>query len=106
MLMASPQLVMSASPSTSKATNNNATSDYEETKFNEAYQKAILRKKLFKEYINRHGILERMNASIEALYECEQLPEDPIQFIVEQLRMPPVPKKKFVSRPVSAATRK
>ncbi|KAF5832424.1 hypothetical protein DUNSADRAFT_11670 [Dunaliella salina] len=49
--------------------------------FEQLVEKARLRKRLFKEYLTRHQVLERFNAAIEALFEQYHLPEDPFEFI-------------------------
>mmetsp|Transcript_34568 Transcript_34568/g.87420 ORF Transcript_34568/g.87420 Transcript_34568/m.87420 type:complete len:143 (-) Transcript_34568:564-992(-) len=60
-----------------------------EAKFQDMYEKAILRKKLFKEYIARNQVLERFNAAIEALFEAEVLPEDPVSWIADWVKANP-----------------
>uniref|UniRef100_A0A7S3R1H6 Uncharacterized protein n=1 Tax=Dunaliella tertiolecta TaxID=3047 RepID=A0A7S3R1H6_DUNTE len=49
--------------------------------FEQLVEKARLRKRLFKEYLSRHQVLECFNAAIEALFEQQHLPEDPFEFI-------------------------
>ncbi|KAL6763617.1 hypothetical protein V8C86DRAFT_2492191 [Haematococcus lacustris] len=41
------------------------TAAYGEARFTELYEKALLRKRLFKEYLGRHQVLERLNSAIE-----------------------------------------
>ncbi|KAG2495080.1 hypothetical protein HYH03_006691 [Edaphochlamys debaryana] len=53
--------------------------------FDEAYKRALERKRLFKEYLSRHQVMEKLNDSIEKLFECERLPEDPLGFIAETI---------------------
>mmetsp|Transcript_16381 Transcript_16381/g.48817 ORF Transcript_16381/g.48817 Transcript_16381/m.48817 type:complete len:104 (-) Transcript_16381:1037-1348(-) len=74
-----------------------------EERFNDAYEKALLRKRLFKEYLTRHQVIERVNHAIEALYESSTLPEDPFPFLVDQIKVPPKPGR---PRPSSATFRR
>ncbi|KAG1656747.1 hypothetical protein FOA52_009123 [Chlamydomonas sp. UWO 241] len=74
-----------------------------EERFNDAYEKALLRKRLFKEYLSRHQVLERFNLAIEALFECSELPQDPFPFLMDTLKTPLTASK---PRPASATFRK
>jgi hypothetical protein len=51
-----------------------------------AYNKAIAKKLIFKEYLARHKIIENMNAAIAQLFESPQLPDDPNEFIAAYIR--------------------
>ncbi|GIL75294.1 hypothetical protein Vretimale_7986 [Volvox reticuliferus] len=55
--------------------------EFSKQQFDEAYKRALERKRLFKEYLARHQVMEKLNGAIEKLYECERLPEDPLEFI-------------------------
>ncbi|PNH02204.1 hypothetical protein TSOC_011843 [Tetrabaena socialis] len=57
--------------------------EFSKTLFDEAYKRALERKRLFKEYLARHQVMEKLNGAIEKLYECERLPENPLDFIAE-----------------------
>ena len=77
----------------------------DDSRFDEAYQRALQRKALFKDYLSRHQVtrigspymmkallsilhekvMERLNVALEALYECPELPDDPGLFIAAQL---------------------
>mmetsp|Transcript_18850 Transcript_18850/g.32203 ORF Transcript_18850/g.32203 Transcript_18850/m.32203 type:complete len:124 (+) Transcript_18850:90-461(+) len=70
-----------ARPSSAHAGQQGTEKQPPDTHFDKVYAKALLRKKLFKEYIIAHGVMERLNIAIEALYECEVLPEDPMEFV-------------------------
>lgn len=34
-------------------------------------------------------VIDRFNAALESLFDCESLPEDPLPFIMDQMRAPP-----------------
>ncbi|EFJ49736.1 hypothetical protein VOLCADRAFT_104181 [Volvox carteri f. nagariensis] len=59
--------------------------EFTKQQFDEAYRRALERKRLFKEYLARHQVMERLNSAIEKLYECERLPEDPLEFIAVEV---------------------
>eukprot|EP00798_Chlamydomonas_sp_ICE-L_P018699 gene18699-25221_t len=64
------------------------TPQYSEERFNDVYNKALNRKKLFKEYISRHKVLEKMNAGIEEMFDSDQLPDDPMAFLAKFITTP------------------
>jgi hypothetical protein len=70
--------------------------------FNEAYEKALLRKQLFKDYLSRHQVLERFNLALEALFDCSELPEDPVPYLMEKMKNNRPSAKKPSNRPNSA----
>ena len=37
------------------------------------------------EYLARHAVCERLNAAIEALYDQERLPDDPVAFVAQEV---------------------
>jgi hypothetical protein len=47
----------------------------------EAYSKALEKKRIFKDYLARHKVVDNLNSAITQLFESPQLPEDPNQFI-------------------------
>lgn len=53
--------------------------------FEQAYQRALLRKRLFKEYLSRHQVLECLNQALEELYKAETLPDDPLSFLCKHI---------------------
>ncbi|KAG2436567.1 hypothetical protein HYH02_011504 [Chlamydomonas schloesseri] len=56
---------------------------FSKQQFDEAYRRALERKRLFKEYLSRHQVMEKLNGAIEQLYECERLPENPMEWIAD-----------------------
>ncbi len=53
--------------------------------FDAAYEGALRKKQVFKAYMESHGVMEAMNAAVTALFEAPALPEDPLQFLSQQL---------------------
>lgn len=60
--------------------------NFSKHQFDEAYKRALERKRLFKEYLARHQVMEKLNGAIEQLYECERLPENPMAFIADLIK--------------------
>ena len=56
-----------------------------ESQLDGAYNKALAKKRIFKEYLARHKVIENMNAAIEQLFESPQLPNDPNDFIAAHI---------------------
>lgn len=57
----------------------------QDKEFDDLYFKALERKRLFKEYMSRHQVMEKLNDAISTLYESGKLPDDPLEFIAEQI---------------------
>ncbi|GLC36870.1 hypothetical protein PLESTM_000512900 [Pleodorina starrii] len=59
--------------------------EFTKQQFEEAYKRALERKRLFKEVLREREVMEKLNGAIEKLYECERLPEDPLEFIAQEV---------------------
>lgn len=55
----------------------------------EEFQRQLIeaqeRKRIFKEYIAQHTVLEIMNEAMGALFKQDPLPQQPLQFIAEYI---------------------
>lgn len=59
--------------------------EFGRAQFEDAYKRALQRKQLFKEYLSRHQVMEKLNAAVEKLYESDRLPENPMDFIAQEI---------------------
>lgn len=55
-------------------------------RFSQAYDHAARRKQLFQAYLAQHKVLEGMNAAMQDLFSCEQLPSNPLLWLAAHLQ--------------------
>lgn len=53
--------------------------------FEQAHEQGLRKKQLFKEYLGRHEVMENINMAMEALFDCRELPHDPLKFLGQAL---------------------
>ena len=55
------------------------------TEFDRAYQAAITKKSIFKEYLERHQVMDGVNHALKALFDHAELHPNPLEFLGQQL---------------------
>ena len=53
--------------------------------FEQAHEQGLRKKQLFKEYLGRHEVMETINMAMESLFNCRELPYDPLKFLGQAL---------------------
>jgi hypothetical protein len=53
--------------------------------FDRVYQAAITKKSIFKEYLERHQVMDGVNHALKALFDHAELPPNPLEYLGQQL---------------------
>mmetsp|Transcript_28357 Transcript_28357/g.52214 ORF Transcript_28357/g.52214 Transcript_28357/m.52214 type:complete len:90 (+) Transcript_28357:95-364(+) len=74
--------------------------------FEDTHKLALRKKTLFKEYMMKHNIMDELNKAIGNLYKQENLPDNPLEFISQQIAPSKVVTSQYSKAIASKATSK